>query len=505
MTMMNDFPFDKLPQFGAFPLPIYQGAVNEVIRAHRVPSKLAHYCALTAAGTLAQMCADVKKPAGGIVPTSVYVMLDGKSGERKSKVDQEFFSEFRRPSAAQRNRYLDELDAHKVREKIWKCKNKVLMGALAKACANVMNTEAIEESLFKNAAEKPKEPRELKLIYNDVTIEALKNKLDQSPNATLLSSDGKKILKDFLLQNDADLNQMWSDEEIDVERKTVRSYRLKGVRVSFSVMLQREALSRIMLDKGKQGQESGFFARVIFSDVGSTQGDRLIDIIENPIPNLDAFNARVATVMTEYFEAIVAGNYSRRLLTMSAEASRVWIAYFNYVESNNKAGGRYEKAGDHASKLADNVARVAAGLHVLEGFEGEIGMDCLLCAIALCNEASKDYMKHLAPKDQDEIEADALKDWLIEKFVSKPARWVETNKVLQCAPSRMRSAKKIHRYLEILERDKFLTVWPTGSGGRKCAVIEFCMEGRAAAEPAMSTRRDPLEFPNFRSAHLASG
>jgi len=201
----------------------------------------------------------------------------------------------------------------------------------------------------------------------------------------------------------------------------------------------------------------------------------LIDIIETAIPDLDAYNQRFATLLTEYIESLSAGNYRRRVLKFSAEASRTWIAYFNYVESNIKAGGRYEKAGDHASKLADNVARVAAGLHVLEGFEGEIGMDCLLSAIALCNEASKDYMTHLAPKNEDEIEALVLKDWLVKHYVCKRTNWVDLNRLVQFGPNHMRSAKIIHRYLEILERDEYLIVWPLGSSGRTKAQVQLRM------------------------------
>lgn len=487
-----DFPFDKLPRLGALPLPIYQAAVNEVVRANKVPLKLAHYCAVAAAGALAQMHVDVQKPAGGIVPACVYILMQGKSGQRKTKVDECFFSELRKPNKAQRKRYLEEVEAHKVRDMIWKRKNKVLMDAIGKAYVDGKDTDAIELAIAKNAKEKPEEPRELKLVFNDVTIAQLKNKLAQSPNATLLSSDGKKILKDLLLQNDAEFNQVWSGEAIDVERVTTPSYTLDDVRITFSVMIQNESLSRIMLEKGKEGKESGFFARVIFSDVGSTLGDRLIDVIETPIPNLDAFNQRVDALLTEYMEAAASDSYKRRILKFNAEASHAWIAYFNYVESNIKEGGRYEKAGDHASKLADNVARVAAGLHVLEGLEGEIGMDCLLSAIALCDEASKDYMVHLAPKNEDEMEAIELKNWLVNKYVSKRISLIDLNRLLKFGPNRMRSAKSIHRYLEILERDEYLVVWPPGSGGTNKAQIELRMSRDGEARSKAPTLYDLL-------------
>ncbi|MBL8256432.1 MAG: DUF3987 domain-containing protein [Pseudoxanthomonas mexicana] len=469
------FPFDKLPRLGAFPLPIYQWAVNEVIRAHKVPSKLAHYSAVAAACALAQMHVDVHKPAGGIVPTSVYILLQGKSGERKTKVDECFFGELRKPSKIHRKQYLDEIDAHKVRLRIWKRKERVLMDALGRAYDDGKDTSALELEIIKHGMSKPDEPKEMKLIFSDTTIAALKNKLAESPNGTLLSSDGKKVLNDLILQNDADVNQLWSGEGIDIQRVEARSYMLDGVRFTFCVMVQNDSLSRIMLDKGEKAKESGFFARIIFSDVGSTIGERLIDIIETAIPDLEEYNKRITTLLTEYVEATAAGSYRRRTLKFGAESSRAWIAYFNYVESNIRAGGRYEKTGDHASKLADNVARIAAGLHVLEGFEGEIGLDCLLCAIVLCDEASKDYLEHLASKDEDEIEAVAFKDWLVQKYVSKRTSWIEVNRLLQFAPNRMRSAKRIHRYLEILERDEYLVVWPPGSGGRKMAQVEFRM------------------------------
>ena len=470
-----EFPFEKLPRLGALPLPIFQGAVNEVIKVHKVPPKLAHYCAFSLVGSLAQMHVDVQKPAGGVSPVGVYVLLQGSSGQRKTKVDECLFGGLRKPSKAQRARYLDEVEAYKVREKIWSRKNKVLMRAFEQAFADGKDTSSIESKIAENQKEKPGEPKEIKMVFKDVTMAALKSKLDESPNATLLSSDGRSILNGFLLENDADVNQLWSGEEIDVLRTTRKSFALDDPRLTFSVMIQNDALSRIMLGKGEKGKESGFFARVIFSDVGSTIGDRMIDVIETPIPDLDVFNQRVSVLLVEYIEAISGGSYKRRVLKFSAEASRVWIAYFNYVESNSKDGGRYGKANDHASKLADNVARVAAGLHVLEGFEGEIGMDCLLSAIALCDEASKDYVEHLAPKDRDEIEAIEFKDWLVDKYVSKRVAWVDLNKLLQLAPNRMRSAKTIHRYLEILERDEYLVVWPPGSGGRTKAQVEFRM------------------------------
>ena len=471
-----EFPFEKLPQLGDFPLPIYQNAVNQVIKAHKVPPKLPHYSAIAAACALAQMHFDVEKPAGGKVPGGVYVLMRGKKGIRKTKVDECFFSAFRKPGKEQRKRSLAEVERYEIETEIWSRKEKILMKKLDKSWAAGLDTSAIESTICEHRSSKPAEHKEIQLVFSDVTIAALKDKLFQSPNATLLASEGKKILRDLLLQHDAEMNQLWSGEEIAVNRVTASSYVLENARLTFSIMIQDESLTRLMDGKGKEAQESGFFSRVIFSDVGSTIGERLIDILDTSDPDLDAYEHRVAKLLNEYLEALKKGNYCRRILRFSNEAARAWIAYFNYAESNTNEGGRYEKVYDHGIKLPDNVARVAGGLHVLEGFDGEIGMDCLLCAIVLCNEASKDYVEHFVPKDIDQIEAQELKNWLVEKCVRKNKEFVEINWIIQHGPYRMRKAPLIHRYLEILEGQGYLKL-EAPSYARAKALVKLDMNG----------------------------
>lgn len=410
------------------------------------------------------------------MPAGVYVLMRGKKGIRKTKVDECFFSALRKPGKEQRKRYLAENQQYEIEMKIWRRKEKILMRELDKAWADGVDTSAIECKIIDHTSHKPVEPRESQLVFNDVTMAALKDKLSESPNATLLASEGKKILRDLLLQHDAELNQLWSGEEIAVNRVTASSYVLEDARLTFSVMIQEESLSRLMQGKGEQAQESGFFSRIIFSDVGSTIGERLIDILDTSVPDLDVYEHRVTTLLEEYLEAVNSGNYSRRTLKFSNEAARVWIAYFNYVESNNKMGLRYEKVDDHATKLPDNVARVAGGLHVLEGFDGEIGMDCLLCAIVLCDEASKDYVEYFVPKDINQIEALELKKWLIEKCVKKNRDYADINWIVQSGPYRMRKASLIHRYLEILEEQGYLKI-EAPSYGRAKAFVKLDMNG----------------------------
>lgn len=483
----REFQFDKLPKLHQLPLPTLQYAVDQVVTVHKVPRKLALYTAVFAACALAQLTFDVEKPAGGVVPVGVYGLLQGKSGLRKTKVDECFFGPFRSQIKRERQRLAAQRDRDETEMKIWVRKEKALLRQLDKAFGQGADTTAIELKIAGHESRKPKSRYE-QLIFNDATIAALKNGLWQSKNAILLASDGKKMLRDLLLPHDADFNQLWSNEEVAVNRVTAQNYVLEDARLTFSVMIQDESLTRLMKDKGGQAQESGFFARVIFSDVGGTIGERLIEAIDTSQTDLAAYQARFETVLSEYMSAKLAGVYQRAILKLSPEAQRAWIAYYNYVESHTKIGGRFAKVIDHASKLADNVARLAAGLHVLEGRSGDIDLDCLLSAIALCDEASTDYVKQFGPKDLEQIEADAFKMWLVEKFTKKNEDFVGVTWLLQHGPNRMRNAKLIHRYLEILEEQGYLRVCAPRHKGEK-TFVQLNMDG-------LGKIRLPVEFWN---------
>ena len=53
-------------------------------------------------------------------------------------------------------------------------------------------------------------------------------------------------------------------------------------------------------------------------------------------------------------------------LTFTPSAQKEWEATSRVIEQQCRAGGIYENASDHASKLIDNIGRIAALLHLCE-------------------------------------------------------------------------------------------------------------------------------------------
>lgn len=458
----HPFPFEKLPKLGELPVAIFQAAVNEATAVNQTPLKMGHYCALGAASTAAQCLVDIEKPAGGIISPGNYIMIVGKSGERKTKLDEIFC----KPIVSFQLSLCGPSESIELKQEMWKIKKGVLIGKLRKAEKNENGIEKAEEDLKNHNA---KEPTEKTIIYDDTTIEGLMLGLKGFPNGMILSSDSEKIFKRLILANGSEFNKIWSSELLLVKRKVAASFTLDDARLTISIAIQPEPLEVIMAGEGQSGIGNGLTARFLICDVGeaSTQGTRFIGIPVLPKGNIEELQARLKELLDRYLVLSKDPQFVRTKLKFSAKAAAVWIMYFNYTEEQKQAGGRYEKHIGHSSKLPDVVARIAGDLHLIESDEDEISISCLLSAIRLCDESSKDYVKVIA-KDINETEAMVLYDWMMkrQRDISSGGRvsaFMDITYIRQYTHNRMRSIRLIENYLFILQDKKMLRYYPRGA------------------------------------------
>ena len=456
------FPFDKLPNLGELPVAIFQAAVNEATAVNQTPLKMGHYCALGAASTAAQCLVDIEKPAGGIVSPGNYIMIVGKSGERKTRLD----GIFCKPIMSFQFSLCGPSESNELKREKWKVQKDVLMGKFKKAVKNDNGLEKLEEDLNKHNAEEPKEKN---IIYDDTTIEGLMAGLKEFPNAVILSSDSEKLFKRVILANGSEFNKIWSSELLSVKRKVAASFMLEDVRLTISISIQTDALKVIMAGDGQGGIRNGLTARFVICDVSeeSTQGTRFIGIPVLPRGHVEKFQLRLNELLIRYLELSKDPQFVRQKLRFSSEAAAVWNMYFNYTEEQQQAGGRYEMHSGHASKLADVAARIAGDLHLIESDDDEISISSLLSAIRLCDESSKDYVKIIA-RDMDEDEAMALYDWMISRqrethAGGRVSAFMDITYIRQYTLYRMRSIRIVEKYLFILQSKKLLRYYPRGA------------------------------------------
>ena len=474
-TDVIGFPFDQLPQAGEFKLPRYQAAVLEVIEEHQVPERMAYYIGMTACCAAAQTRADAYKPRGGLVGLGVYTLLSAISGERKTTVDGEFFRSFVGCNEEIKAWSSIEAKRNTVHQKVWNLKMRKLTSKYEEAKELGKDTTQLLQEMKDHAELEPDECSEWSIVMKDFTVPALKLGLKNVPCIAILSSDCWKLFAQTILPNDDDFCQIWSNESINVSR-VKGGYTVLNPRVTKCISIQPDKLKLIMAEKGAESIASGYLGRVIYVKCGSTIGTRLSRYAPTDRAGRDLFNKGIKEVLDAYLTALKAGNYSRTILKFSSDASHLWIEYLDYVEKQMREGGRYSKAIDHGSKLADNVARIAAAFHFAEGFEGDIGVDCVLTAIALCNEASKDYMEDIVPKDQEDLDAMELYEWLKNRdFITgstkgRAGRFIDVENISQIAqfgPYRLRKASVIKNLLGVLVRKGLIQIGRRSQPGRR--------------------------------------
>lgn len=471
----HPFPFDRLPKAGDFPLPKFQAAVQECLSERKVSLKMPYFTAAAAYCAAAQPLADMITPTGGKLGTNIYVLVNAISGEGKTNVRLDFFRAFDEVNSELKLQFKEAETHYQAQAYRWKREGQVLSAELAAAPKIGLSTEAIKLRIDEHYYRKPVEPCELDLSMKEPKYASLMLALTNFPCTTIVSGDCAKYLRTTILPFDTLFCDTWSYELIDDPRVSVASYYREDPRLAMLLMIQPNKLATIVKSAlGQAGLDSGLFSRMVYCNAERAAGGRFLDIgiIDMPVETCcrDEFNRNLKKLLIEGAQAMATPGSRRRELRFNKEAAELWIRYFNFVEEQRQPGGRYERAIECAARLAENVARMAAGFHVAERFDGnEIGVECLLCAIAICDESSRDYMETFVPEDPDEADAMALYGWLVEKLRNEPARaggriqrahdLTYVRDVSRYAPARRMRGRNIHELLAILAEKDLVRVW----------------------------------------------
>jgi hypothetical protein len=470
----HHFPFEQLPKAGHFPLPKFQAAVQECLNERKVSLKMPYFVAAAACAAAAQHLADVDIPAIGTVGTNLYVLVNAASGELKTAVRRDFFAAFDEVNSEIKRQFKQAEDQYQKQEQRWKREGQSLSVELAAAPRMGLCVDAIRLRMDQHDDRKPEKPCRLNLSMKEPNHASLLRALTDFPCTTIVSGDCATYLRSTILPFDTLFCDTWSYEVIDTPRVSVESYYCENPRLAMLLMIQPRKLTTILKSTlGIGGLDSGLFARMVYCNVESKRSGHFLDIdaIAAPVEKRcrNEFKRNLKELLREGAQAMATPGHTRKKLRFGKEAASLWVRYYNFIQTQGKPGGRYEKAYECASRLPENAARMAAGFHVAERFKGdEIGMECLISAIALCDESSKDYVETFVKEDPDELDAMLLYDWLVEKLRNQPARdgsrlarehdlgYVST--LSKYAPTRRMRGKSIHALLAILVRKNLIEI-----------------------------------------------
>lgn len=366
-----------------FPLLVQQ-AILEIMKNIQSPVPLIGTSMLSAMAFAVQHLVRVSRMPGLESPVSMSTMVIADSGERKSVTDGLTTKGIRQLEAELLHRHTECKSKASVAKRAHDIRTSILVEKLRKAINRGTPTAVIEEALAQHESEKPTGAGPRKLIYADVTAEALLHGLNSEwRSAAIFSAEGSVFMNGHAMRRLGVFNMLASGEAIAVDRKTGPSFVLKDAVVTTSVLIQGHVFDEIERKKGGMMRGSGGWTRYLLTSPLSTQGSRLLITPDMCWQHVDALARQVRALLEdpkrpgELFQPKV------RTLTLSPAAFDVWRDFYNQLEVESGPYGQLSDVRDYCSRLPETVARIAAIFHEFCGMQGPISVDHVLGAILL--------------------------------------------------------------------------------------------------------------------------
>ncbi|MEL4255845.1 YfjI family protein [Shewanella xiamenensis] len=411
-------------------------AIKECSLITQASNSLIISAGLSAVATALQGHINVELPTGKICPVSLNLLTCADSGERKSTVEKTLNKGVKNFQLKHEESYRENLKKYEIFKGIHDIKTRKIK---KKLCAGPVGgvDEGFNE-LLEHEKQKPEMPKSSNIIYEDSTLEALMSGLkNDSPNAYLGSSEGGVLINMLSESTTPYLNSIWSGDDVYVARKTTDSYILSDVRLTTHIMIQTQTFLRFMQKSQGAVRDNGYLCRFLVCFPTPVSGYRQTSGIKFGEKFIKIFHEKIEDFLNKIPP-------SRHLVEFSDEAKDIWLKIYNDIESKMSPGGVYDNAKDHASKLAENIARVAALIHYFEhAFDSKISVDALNLAVNLVSYYSLHFMNCFCPPPKEVVLGNYLL-FFLNTLNKKGTRYVRKNYVLQFGPVSLRKRDSLN-------------------------------------------------------------
>lgn len=439
----QDFPIGSLP-------PTLNHAVLAVKANIQAPTALIVSSALAAISLACQNRLIVRRASGLEGPVSLYFICIAESGERKSTIDAIFTGAIREFEIKQAKKSNERLTIYIAKKNAWKIENKTITTAIKKQKKIGACTELLEKDLADILLREPHPPSSFKLIYADTTPEALQYGLSENGKSAGIFADEGGIFFDGYGKSGLPVyNSLWSGSPIDVARRSSTSFTLDNARLTMSLMVQEKVFQEYVARHGDLARSNGFFARCLVAYPETTQGTRFLQNqmpLEEPI---DAYNSRISEILEHNDE----NELENLVLKFSPDAGIRWIEIYNLIEEGLRPYGYYVDMRDFASKMAENIARIAALFHYFEGDDGDISLGNVDRAYEIMRWYAEEFRRLFVPPPaipEAQRDANVLEFWLRNTVGIHGVRLVKKNMVMKLGPNSLRKKVPLDAAIEQL-------------------------------------------------------
>lgn len=454
------YPTEALPW-------IIREAILDIQKTVQAPLPLIAASVTASANLATQAYVDVETPDGRVLPTSLFFITEGSSGERKSTVDSyamtahhEFDDEIRRKALDERHR----LEATAI---IWDRK-KEEFGKRQKRShdpeCQVSKEEELEAFLKEVGPKPPAWQGAPVRIVRDPTLEGLEKHLSISPTAGLFCDEaaiflgGYSMSQENCLRTMAGFSSLWDGKGVNRARSSDGMNSHPGKRVSMHLMVQDVVFNQFIAgNEAMKGQ--GFGPRCLMTRAVSTKGTRTF-VRDNPreAPGMVNFLNRVREILQLALPLKEGGvcQLQPRALPLSPVAEELYIEFYNEVESRQGPDGDLAEISGTASKMPEQALRLAATFQFFADIHSDTISEESLEAGIRC---ARYYLNEALRVDQDggrEYRLDCAAKVL--EFIKKSELDTFTlTRIRQFGPTCARKTTKVTReLLNILVRHGYL-------------------------------------------------
>jgi hypothetical protein len=258
--------------------------------------------------------------------------------------------------------------------------------------------------------------------------------------------------KDAIGRTLALFNKLWDGAPHIVDRATAPSFAVRGARFTISLQVQPHVLADFLDRDRGMSRGSGFLARFLVSQPMSLQGSRFYKE-PGDMPELGTFSARITELLNDLPTVDPDRGLLLPMLDFTADAKALWINSYNSIEGELASAGDFASIRDAASKAADNIARLAAVLHVFDyGARGPISVQSVESASRIVLWHAYSAKALLAPftLSREAANAATLDRWLIDRGTMEGKDEFPTGTLLNGGPNGTRKKDDLAAALEIL-------------------------------------------------------
>ncbi|MFP2431148.1 YfjI family protein [Enterobacter ludwigii] len=448
---MSEFPLSAIP-------PFLREAVKDVHKLTQAPIPLIVSSAISAMSLACQGLIEVRVNESVTSPVSLFLLVIANSGERKTSVDRKMLKPFYQRDADNLRQFRLKEKEHDVSQVIWREKQKGLLSQIRKAAVKGQCTRVLEQRLQALNDDIPVPPKNSRMIYNNVTPEALQSAMyNHSSDVGLIADEGANVLDRQVMKDLSFINSLWDGVSFHVERKTTKSFTIEEGNITLSVMVQKKVFDSYKNRQGEKARGSGFFARCLVVHIDeslSTQGERFIRPHYHDSYSLDVFHQRIVDLSEEY--RANEGSGIKKQAFFEPAAQYEWDCIYNHIESLIRPDKAYGSMNDFASKLSNNVARLSALFACFIDGSTAIKKEYVESAWILCEWYMQQAM-NLFGYEEGYYEA-LLLSWLHHKMETTGKRSLRFNSIRRFGPNVLRKGTLLETVMRNLEKAKVIEI-----------------------------------------------